>query len=165
MRIVLGFDLSSINLDSVATAKLVMTVQDNPGGWGKKGRNVNVRPLKGAGFVEGNGRWLGSPVDLKAAGDGKGVTWSCETDNKIRNAVKNCPIVWNGGRTNLPTAAPFVHTNDLQTGDKVIWDVSDDVKGGASAWLVRKGSLRGEIAYFSKEGNAASAPRLEITFN
>jgi len=161
MRIVLGFDLSNINRDSVVTAKLVMTVQDNPGGWGKRGRNVAVRPLKGAGFAEGNGQW----VNQTTAGSGKGVTWNCETDNKIRNAVKNCKIAWNGGLSNLPTAAPFVHTNDLQTGDKVLWDVSDDVKGGASAWLVLKGSLRGEVAYFSKEGNAGLAPRLEITFN
>jgi Zn-dependent metalloprotease len=165
MRIVLGFDLSNINLDSVATAKLVMTVQDNPGGWGMKGRNVAVRPLKSAGFVEGNGQWFGVPANLRTAGNGKGVTWNCETDNKIGNTVKNCPIVWNGKRSNLPTAAPFVHMNDLQSGDEVLWDVSDDVKGGATAWLVLKGSLRGEIAYFSKEGNAALAPRIEITFN
>ena len=97
MRIVLGFDLSNINLDSVATAKLVMTVQDNPGGWGIKGRNVAVRPLKGAGFVEGNGQWLGVPADLKTAGNGKGVTWNCETDNKISNTVKNCTIAGMAG--------------------------------------------------------------------
>ena len=54
MRIVLGFDLSKFNPDSVASAKLVMTVQNNPGGWGQKGRNVVVRPLKAA-FPEGKG--------------------------------------------------------------------------------------------------------------
>ena len=163
-RIVLGFDLSEIDLARVDTAKLVMTVQNNPGGWGRRGRNVSVYPLKTSGFVEGIGQWLGVPAKEKTTGSGKGVTWNCETDNKIRNNVKNCSRVWKGGNSNPSSTAPFVHTNDLQTGSEVLWDVSDDVKDGATAWLVKKESLRGAVAYFSKEGNEGSAPRLEITF-
>jgi len=167
MRIVLAFNLSNINRDSVEAARLVMTVRENPGGWGLKGRNVVVRPLKSASFPEGNGRWLGVPATLRTAQSGKGVTWNCYTDNNISNDVKDCNSVWSGGTPKPRTAAPFVHTNDLQAGDEVTWDISDDLKNGATAWLVMKGSevSSGRVVYFAKEGNnTALAPRLEITF-
>lgn len=168
MRIVLAFDLSNIAPDSIESARLVMTVKQNLDGWGTKGRNVIVRPLaaKTASFPEGDGRHLGVSASRRTSGSGKGVTWNCQADNDISNNIKNCSKAWNGGDSNTRTAAPFVHTNDLQAGDEVTFDVSDDVKDGAAAWLVKKGKedSDGKIAYFAKEGNFAMAPRLEITF-
>jgi hypothetical protein len=167
MRIVLGFNLSNINRDNIESARLVMTVQNNPGGWGQRGRNVVVRPLKTASFPEGNGRWLGVTATQKTAGSGVGVTWNCNVDSNISNVVKDCNSAWNGGNPKLRTAAPVVHTNDLRAGDKLSWDVSDDLKNGATSWLVMKGSEvhSGRVVYFAKEGNnPASAPRLEIMF-
>lgn len=167
MRIVLSFNLSGIDPESIESARLVMTVKQNLDGWGTKGRNVIVRPLaaKVASFPEGDGIHLGVSAGQRASGSGKGVTWNCQTDNDIGNNIKNCSKAWNGGDSNTRTAAPFVHTNDLQAGDEVTFDVSDDVKGGATAWLVKKGKedSDGKIAYFAKEGNFAMAPRLEIT--
>jgi hypothetical protein len=173
MSIVLGFDLSKLKSAEVDTARLVMTVQKNSGGWGLKGRSVAVRPLKIANFVEGNGT-------LKNTGSGLGITWNCNVDRNISNTRKDCMKEWHGGDTNSRTAIPVVHTNSLKTGDLVTWDVSDDVKDGAMSWIVKKGnqnreddeerhekkgnSNRGEIVYFSKEGNPDLAPRLEITF-
>ncbi len=165
MRIVLAFDLSNINPDAVDTAKLVMTVKHNLGDWGKKGQNVAVRPLKAASFPEGNGRRLGVPVSLRTAGSGAGVTWNCHADKNIGNDEKDCNRAWNGGDSHHRNAAPFVHTNDLKAGDEVTWDITDDVKDGAMAWLVKKGRghIGGQVVYFAKEGNATVAPRLEIT--
>jgi hypothetical protein len=153
-----------------------MTVQDNPGGWGSKGRTVAVLPLKATSFEEGNGT-------VTNAGNGLGVTWNCNIDSNIGNDKKDCKKAWHGGETNPRTTIPFVHTNFLKTGDQVTWDVSEDLKDGAMAWIVKKGnqnsgddedsdgagrrkkdSNRGEIVYYSKEGNPDMAPRLEITF-
>jgi hypothetical protein len=167
MRIVLAFDPLKVKRGDIDTARLVMTVQDNPGAWGRRGLNVAARPLKAAGFPEeGNGRWLGVSATLRTAGRGKGVTWKCYTDNNISNNVKDCSIPWNGGTSNFRTSAPFVHTNELKIRDEVSWDVTDDVKDGATAWLVKKGNegKSGQVVYFAKEGNPALAPRLEITF-
>ena len=167
MRTVVAFDLSNINSADVAAARLVMTVQQNLGGWGNYGRNVIARPLKAASFPEGNGQWLDVSASLKTAGNGKGVTWNCNADDDISNAVKDCSGAA-GGDVNPFTAAPFVHTNGLRSGDEVTWDVSDDVKDGTRAWLLNVTqeiqNISGEVAYFAKEGNSALAPRLEITF-
>ncbi len=164
MRIVLAFD-PKVNLENIDTARLVMTVKNNLGGWGQKGRNVVARPLKTASFPEGNGRWLGVPATLRTTPSGAGVSWNCQTDNNISNNVKDCSTVWNGGASKPRTAAPFVHTNGLQAGDEVTWDVSDDLKGGATSWLVMKGNetASGQVVYYAREGNLALAPRLEIT--
>ncbi len=167
MRTAVAFDLSTIDSANVATARLVLTVQQNLGGWGNYGRNVVARPLKAADFPEGNGQWLDAPENLKTAGSGTGVTWNCAVDNDISNAVKDCSD-GTAADANPFTAAPFVHTNDLRSGDEITWDVSDDVKDGASGWLLNvtqeTQNISGEVAYVAKEGNPALAPRLEITF-
>jgi hypothetical protein len=175
--IVVGFDLSKIMPATIASARLVMTVQKNTAEWGSKGRTVAVFPLKSASFEEGNGT-------LKKQGSGRGITWSCNIDTNISNNEKDCNKKWNGGDVNLRSASSFVHTNSLKTGDEVTWDVTDDVKNGTMAWLVKKGNRnigddeivngrtqgeknenhnRGEIVYFAKESSIANAPRLEVT--
>lgn len=168
MRTVVAFDFSAINRANVDTARLVMTVQQNLGGWGNYGRNVVAHPLKAASFPEGNGQWLGVAENLRTAGSGNGITWNCNIDTDISNTEQDCLSGAAGGDTKPRTAAPYVHTNDLKSGDEVTWDVSDDVKDGTAGWLLNVTqevqNISGEVAYFSKEGNSALAPRLEITF-
>ena len=178
MNIIVGFDISKVIPTNIATAKLVMTVQKNSAEWGSKGRTVAVLPLKAGTFEEGNGT-------MKKPGSGRGVTWNCNIDTNISNNDKDCNTNWKGGNVNLRSATSFVHTNKLKIGDEVTWDVTEDVKDGAMAWLVKKGNQnkgddeiidgttegeknenhnRGEIVYFAKESNITNAPRLEITF-
>jgi hypothetical protein len=178
MNIIVGFDISKVIPTNIATAKLVMTVQKNSAEWGSKGRTVAVLPLKAATFEEGNGT-------MKKPGSGRGVTWNCNIDTNISNNDKDCNKNEKGGNVNLRSATSFVHTNKLKIGDEVTWDVTEDVKDGAMAWLVKKGNQnkgddeiidgttegeknenhnRGKIVYFAKESNITNAPRLEITF-
>src|SRR5207249_2275726 len=70
-RIVLGFDLTHINLNEVKSAVLELHIAKTDEKWGRYGQPVDVHPLL-SDFAEGDGL-------------GAGVTWDCAIDTEIAN--------------------------------------------------------------------------------
>ncbi len=130
-RVVVAFDLSGVNLTGLTRARLVLTIVSPANGWGQ-GRPVRAHRLL-SDWTEGNGWNTGNNIP----GTGPGVTWNCATDTDIRNRAANCASTWNGGRFAAATAPAVVHTQGM-TGT-VAWDVTEDVRAGASfGWVIKK---------------------------
>jgi len=119
-----------------------------------------IRPLTDP-FVEGNGNRADAD-----RGTGTGATWNCAEDADISDHVEECLQHWSrstfdprpGGRWNdgaqKRLAARRAH-HDWRTG-QVSWDVSEDVRSGIHAWLIRTPhrKSRRHSAYHSREGAA-----------
>ena len=93
-------------------------------------------------------------------GSGPGVTWQCATDSEIANRKTDCDTRWKGGNFTTDSSDSVLHTNGLV--GQVTWDVTADVEGGASAWLLEITKRGGSVSYYSREGAAGHAdPSLE----
>ncbi len=178
-RLLLGFDLSGIDLNQVKSAVLEMTIAATDQRWSPFGRTIDAHPLV-TDFVEGNGVNVGADQSLKTFGSGVGATWNCPSDSDISNYVMDCASPWSGGSAlgaPLPSGAstpPAVQTN-VMTDGQLRWTVTSDVKAGLSRWIVKKTfeDKPGVVDFYSKEGalaldpydTAGRRPRLIITFN
>jgi hypothetical protein len=163
-RSVVAFDAARLSQARFSRARLVLTLAGTKG-LGRHGRSVVVHPLL-EDFAEGNGKRLGVPLAERTRGSGAGVTWRCGTDADIANARPDCTSPWTGGAMG-PATERVVHTK--ATSGEVSFDVTEDVRAGHSAWLLRLERPRagGAIAYHSREGAAAAgdpnlAPRLVL---
>ena len=165
-RALLSFDLSSIDPGDVTDATLVATIAGNGDNWGSGAlRSIDALPLA-VPFAEGNGRSVGFPRGKRTRGTGQGATWSCAVDRDISNHAADCGVTWNGGATGSTTAvAPIANGQQ----GLISWDVTTDVRGGISAWLLRvdRESRSGRLDLHSRESAAALgdpkfAPRLEV---
>ena len=105
-RSMVGFDLSGVPIAGLKRATLVLTIDDSfsrsPARWGSEGRRVDVHLLN-RNWVEGNGKSLGVPSLEATRGTGRGVTWNCPIDTRIRNRVPDCNFDWKGGRQSAVT--------------------------------------------------------------
>ncbi len=168
-RLVVGFDLSGVNVASVTNAQLVLTINDDndPGNWGPSGRTVDAHSLLDA-FVEGNGKGMNVPGSEQTRGTGHGVTWNCADDAAIENQVSNCSPPWNGGNFTATASDQALITNGLS--GEVSWDVTADVVAGTDSWLLKKTSGNGNARFYSNNhpdvaGNSDLAPRLVLDFD
>jgi hypothetical protein len=121
---------------------------------GKHGRTrLAIRPLTGP-FVEGNG----NPAELDR-GMGTGATWNCAEDADISDHGEDCLQRWSrstfdtgpGGRWQADRTAHYDWRKH-----QVSWDVSEDLRSGVHAWLIRTLHRRGRpgLAFHSREGAA-----------
>jgi hypothetical protein len=178
-RLLLGFDLSGINLSDLKSAILEMTIAGSDQEWEDFGRTIDAHPLF-ADFAEGNGIQVGADPSLMTGGTGSGATWKCPSDQNISNNTTECASVWDGGSapgTSFPLGAPTppaVQTNVMVSG-RLRWTVTADVKAGISRWVVKKTfeDKAGRVDFYSREGAlavdpydaAGRRPRLIVTLN
>jgi hypothetical protein len=154
-RVLVGFNLSSINLSGLVSATLLMTLADNADNWGGDApgtRHVDAHRLL-VDWVEGNGYNDGSNI----RGTGVGVTWNCPADDDVSNSnPDNCSGAgnsWNGGTFASATAPGVLHYNGLA--GQLSWDVTQDVLNGAVfGWIIKKRNegQSGKVYYYSREG-------------
>ncbi|MBK7593163.1 MAG: hypothetical protein IPI27_18445 [Betaproteobacteria bacterium] len=104
-RLVLGFDLSGINLNDVKSAILKMTIAGTDQQWDVFGRTIDAHALV-ADFDEGNGIQIGADPSLMTLGTGTGATWKCPNDADISNSQTECMFFWDGGSA---PGTPFPH--------------------------------------------------------
>jgi len=187
-RSLVGFDISLVDISKVLSAKLVLTVANNPlfdvppyspsSNWPPNGGDTFVARLDD-GFelwAEGNGNNYPTPKNPRGTGDG--VTWNCETDTNIANQKPDCGkgiFYWKtGGKKDQGTLrGPALQSNDMPDGTQITFDVTDDVLAGLGpsdskfiTWFILvKGP--GDVAYYSREGalaagDATLAPTLVI---
>lgn len=151
-RVLVSFADADFVPAAVAGARLVMTVAGDAAKWGTPGRRVSAHPLLDE-FAEGDGQSLGVAKSEATRGSGPGVTWICLTDDEIANNRADCPYSWNAEPSRPATAGPRLHTSGL-TGE-VQWDVTADVRAGATAWVIRKQNetQSGQVRYYSREGS------------
>jgi hypothetical protein len=104
-------------------------------------------------FTEGDGQSLGVAKSEATRGSGPGVTWTCPTDDEIADNRADCPDPRNAEPSRPATAEPRLHTDGL-TGE-VQWDVTADVRAGATAWVIRKQNetRSGQVRDYSREGS------------
>ena len=97
-RTVAGFDLTGVDVGSVTSATLVLTIAENANNWGQNDdRTVDAHPLLET-FTEGDGKIAEvTPQSERTRGSGPGVTWNCATDDEISNQSPNCVLQWGGG--------------------------------------------------------------------
>jgi cysteine-rich repeat protein len=163
-RTVVGFDYSQIELQTLSSAKLVLTIDQNPGGWGASGRALEVHALD-SGFTEGNGRSVRS-TGLRTRGAGQGVTWRCATDDTIEDKATSCGTTWGGGDLGPVIDSVVIHDSDA---GEITFDVTEAVRNGTSFFLVKKADedTNGRVFFVSREGagaamNPSLAPRLDM---
>lgn len=178
-RLVLGFDLSGINLGDVKSAILEMTIAGTDQQWDVFGRTIEAHALV-ADFDEGNGIQIGADPSLMTLGTGSGATWQCPNDAVISNSQTECVSLWDGGSapgTPFPLGTPTppaVQTSVMVNG-RSRWTVTADVKAGLSRWVVKKTfeDKPGRVDFYSREGAlavdpydaAGRRPRLIVTLN
>jgi hypothetical protein len=169
---------------TIDKAMLVVTVETNHHSWGQfDDRTVDARPLLES-FVEGNGRQIGLAGSDEEPGTGAGVTWNSPTDPNVTDAKRSRGPRWNGGNFGDATAPGAIHTNALDRGDEVSWDVTADVLARGSRWLLKltdekpaaggtlplgfEHNVGSTIEYYSRDGALMTdrpdvAPKLQIT--
>jgi len=139
------------------------------GGWGARGRAVNLHSLD-QNWVEGNGRRFEYGPGERASG-GRGVTWNCSVDRNIGNNRRNCGVQrrWGGGFFD-PAASAAATIVRRQRG-AVEWDVTADVDaylggGDNNGWLVKKAAeTNGGLVYFvSSDDASGDGPALTLTY-
>ena len=164
-RAVVGFDTSATQLETLSSAKLVLTIDQNGGGWGAAGRTLQVFTL-GSSFFEGNGRSVRS-TGVRTRGTGEGVTWRCSNDDTIDDKATNCPQTWGGGELDAALIDSVV-IQDSDTGE-ISFDITDAIRAGKREFLVRKAdeNTNGRVFFVSREGAAVAsdtslAPRLDL---
>ena len=164
-RTVVSFDeYPRIDLPTVGSAKLVLTIDQNPGGWGAAGRTLEIHALL-TGFTEGNGRSVRSS-GVRTRGTGQGVTWRCATDNTIEDKVTDCDPTWGGGEIGPVLDSVLIFDSD--TGE-ISFDVTEAVRNGTNSFLIKKADedTNGRVFFVSREGAAARsdpslAPRMDL---
>ena len=169
-RLVVGFDLTGIDIAAVASALIVLTINDDdpPGSWGSSGRTVDIHALLEP-FAEGDGKGLGLPGSEQTRGSGDGVTWKCGIDSAIENQKADCVNpAWNGGNFTATASDQVTITNGLS--GEVSWDVTADVQAGTDGWLIKKTSGNGNVRFYASDHddvqtNANLAPRLVLVFD
>ena len=171
-RSVVAFDLSTVDLNTVSRATLVLTVDPNQpvNGWGN-GRTVSAQALNSP-WLEGNGKSLGLKKKDQVTGSGTGATWFSPSDEDISNDSANSAFHWNGAETSAsPPTSPAVQIVNFQSGE-VTFDVTADVLNGAEhGWLILKDqeNVGSKVSFYSREGAAAAgnpdlAPRLLLEY-
>ncbi|MBU6281943.1 hypothetical protein KGQ64_06840 [bacterium] len=156
----------TIDVSGLARARLRMSIAFNDVNWPANGSVVEAYPLSQP-FTEGNGRTFKVPVgQTTVRGNGPGVTYNCATDAEISNEATDCSPQWNAGSAAAGPASDGVVFDATRSGD-VTWDVTSDVSGGTSGWLVKKNVEfdDGRVEFHSREGATAAgdpelAPRL-----
>lgn len=122
--------------------------------------SLEIRPLT-VSFVEGDGNLR--EANPRAA-MGTGATWNCAEEADIGSHAASClqhwprSVFWDIGSDR---AARQVHY-DPRTGQLSL-DVSEDVRNGVHAWLIRRthwkwspdSSIRRDPAFYSREGATA----------
>lgn len=169
-RLVVGFNLSEVELLQVVSATLIFTVNDSkvPNNWGSNGSNLDVHRLLESSWVEGNGKSLGLPSSEKSEGVGQGVTWNCSIDDQIDNQNSDCVQSWNGGNFAPTPSDSVLHLNGM-TGE-VEFNVTADVLDGANSWLLKRNpDTHGRVHYYAKDhpdvnNDSNLAPRLLLVF-
>lgn len=171
---------------SAATVHLVLTIASNHNDWGQTDdRTVDAHPLR-EDFVEGNGRQSGMPGSQQVRATGLGATWNSPDDPNVNDnrRPRSRARRWNGGGFGRATAPGVVHLNHML--GPVEWDVTADVRAGATAWLLRvtdesradldgppprdpgfDRGFGGTVEYFTRESATADvsfAPMLVFTF-
>jgi hypothetical protein len=167
-RNLLGFNLSDIDTNSLASATLVLTIDptDQVTGWGN-GDTVSLRPVT-VDWTEGNGKKHGVPSSQQTSGSGAGTTWFSPVDSNISNDSPNSVVNWSGAAANLGQGtAPPQAVHNHQTGE-LYFDVTDDVLNGVPhGWLLRKDAENkgSKVSFYSREGGGANlGPRLIIEY-
>lgn len=161
--VLVGFDLSSIDLETVEHAELVLNIQPDvpPSNWGGNDRFVHAHRVLEA-WTEGNG-----DSSRGITGAGPGITYNCAADTNIANKKADCAKSWKGGTYANPPTASAPHSNGL-TGE-VGWNVTADVVDNSPiSWLLKRSQGNGTVSYTSRQGAAAVgdanlAPKLVLT--
>ena len=156
----------AIDVSGLARARLRLAIAFNDVNWPANGSLVEAYPLSQS-FTEGNGRTFKIPVDQTTTrGSGPGVTYNCATDAEVANEATDCSPQWNAGSSVAGPATAGVLFDASRSG-QVTWDVTSDVSGGTSGWLVKKNVEfdDGRVEFHSREGAAVAgdaelAPRL-----
>lgn len=176
-RVVLGFDLSQFPSPGVTSAKLRLTLAQEP-----RNGDVTVQayrvhdPLT---FSEGNGsNWRSNAPEIRNLGNGEGVTWKCAVDAEVGNQQDDCEEPWDGGNAALVSLSGSIpHLRSAGIKQSVELDVTADVQAAISEgkteilWLLKKKDRGpGQIIYFAKEGvkvgaEVRHAPSLFLTFD
>lgn len=179
VRGLVGFDLSSIDPETVGCAALELTIYD--GQPGTKGSYFSAHRMN-AEWIEGNqsfnrlrsnGQQLGS-----FPGTGQGTTWDCRVDTDPANSNNsNCPTEdrWLGGEDcNGSKCYETPATDDAFYADKdqeiLSFDVTDDVAAATDeiSWLLKvrdETSKSGSVKFYTKNGAAFLAvadPELSV---
>ncbi|MBU6281143.1 hypothetical protein KGQ64_02795 [bacterium] len=167
-RAVVGFDLVGIDLVGMTSATLELVAKRNDGIWPVAGDPLGVYPLS-QDFAEGNGKMVAVPVsETVTRGSGTGATYRCAADSDVANVRPDCRPSWSGAKT---ASGPLSGSATIlpSTLGPVTWDVTADVAGGKSGWLVRKPreARSGAIEFWSREGAATAgdstlAPKLVL---
>jgi len=166
---VLGFDLSGVDISTVESAKLVLTINPvaPPDGWGAGGGTADAHLLLDN-WVEGNGKNYQLDAPDAFRGTGSGVTWNCAVDTNIENNQTDCDVRWRGGNYE-PVATDTATQQDGQVGE-ITFVVTADVQalsdGAFISWLIRRDASDGNVRYYSKEGavDPGLAPRLVLQY-
>lgn len=176
-RVVLGFDLSQFPSPGVTSAKLRLTLAQEP-------RNGEVavqvyRVHEPFTFSEGNGsNWRSNTPEIRNLGNGEGVTWKCAVDAEVGNQQDDCENPWDGGNAALVSLSGSIrHERSAGIKQSVELDVTADVQAAISEgkteimWLLKKKERGpGQIIYFAKEGvkvgaEVRHAPSLFLKFD
>ncbi|HRC84214.1 MAG TPA: DNRLRE domain-containing protein [Thermoanaerobaculia bacterium] len=136
---------------TLVSAKLLVTVKENHGNWGRSGREVGAHRL--------NTAWTE-----------RGATWNCAVDSNPGNDRTDCNPGWNGG--DFEAAASSTVTVTGRTRGTLELDVTADVAavlagGPHRGWLIKKedeGSS-GEMEFFSRERSRQHPPTLVVVIN
>ncbi len=141
---------AALGSGTLRSASLVLSVERNGRNWGSAGRTVGAHRLTAP--------WTEA-----------GATWSCAADANPANQQPDCNPQWGGGSFAPAATASVLHTNSLA--GTVEFDVTADVAaflaGTANhGWLLKKADegKSGLVEYVSREGAAAQAPKLVVTF-
>jgi hypothetical protein len=144
-RVVVGFDSEALETflseKGLERAQLVLSSADTSYGGGSTW--IRVLPLE-ATFEEGDGDQL-----EHYRGAGFGVTWNCGTDYEIADFAEECVTEW-------PHRFARGYGSQVRVPDgyqgKVTFDVTEDVRNGISAWVVKRRARGGSVAFHSREG-------------
>jgi hypothetical protein len=126
-----AFDLSGIDVTSVESASLVLTVERGPS-FGDI--DVSAHTLLEE-FTQGNGSNSLIPWREWTRGSGAGVTWRCATDTDVSDFGRDCSDAWNGGDYRSEATDTAIVERDAQ--GAVTWDVTAAVQDGAASWMLR----------------------------
>jgi hypothetical protein len=131
---------------------------------------ISAYPLR-SGFKEGDG-----DVANGAVATGSGATWNCAEEADPTDARRQCFKEW--PRPLVEAGSEKVAEHGWGEAHALVWDVTDAVRKGHSAWLLQldKGTAsssahrQAEFRFFSREmaeelGDPNLAPRLLVIYN
>jgi hypothetical protein len=165
-RIVVGFDLSGVNVGAITSAHLLVHIKRNMRGWPANGSGLAAFALV-QDFIEGNGHSYRDHSPSR--GIGSGVTYRCAIDSAIGNNAVDCQPTWDGGAFS-PLPTDTVPVTNATTGT-IASDVTADARLGQTEWLVKPEDPKhaGNMLFDSRQGAATLvdptiAPRLELDY-